>query len=200
MILIMLGKPTNVRSERRQAAARREILDAAWEVARERGVAQLTLTEVASRVGMRPPSLYSHFASKAAIYDAMFAEGWSQLLALVREAEADLPEDPRAKLERVATLFFDFSVSDGARFTLMNQRTLKDFVPSPEAYAHSVAAFEQLRGVLATAGIDEQADVDLAVAILGGLANAQLANDPGGDRYRRLVPAAVAMYAAHVGT
>lgn len=189
----------DVRNARRRANSRREILDAAWEVARERGVAQLTLNEVATRVGMRPPSLYSHFASKAAIYDAMFAEGWGQLLALVQESERDLPDDARAKLERVATSFFDFSVADGARFTLMNQRTLKDFVPSPEAYAQSVAVYERLRGVLAAAGIADQEDVDLAVAILGGLANAQLANDPGGDRYRRLVPAAVAMYAAHVG-
>lgn len=195
----MLGQPIEIRVARRQETARREILDAAWEVARERGVAQLTLKEVASRVGMRPPSLYSHFASKAAIYDAMFAEGWSQLLALIREAERDLPDDARAKLDRVATLFFDFSVADGARFTLMNQRTLKDFVPSPESYAHSMTAYEQLHGVLASTGVTEQEDVDLAVAILGGLANAQLANDPGGDRYRRLVPAAVAMYAAHVG-
>ena len=53
-----------------------EILDAAWETARRDSLAGLTLREVAERVGMQPPSLYSHFASKNAIYDAMFEQAW----------------------------------------------------------------------------------------------------------------------------
>jgi AcrR family transcriptional regulator len=45
----------------------------AWQLARERGLSQLTLRDIAHQVGMRAPSLYSHFESKNAIYDAMFA-------------------------------------------------------------------------------------------------------------------------------
>jgi AcrR family transcriptional regulator len=40
---------------------RAEILAAAWELAGEVGLANLTLRDLARRVGMQAPSLYSHF-------------------------------------------------------------------------------------------------------------------------------------------
>ena len=92
----MLGKTTSTWITDRRATARRKILDAAWTVAREQGVAALTLREVADRVGIRAPSLYSHFDSKHAIYDAMFGESWQELLDVNRAAE--LPKSPRAAL------------------------------------------------------------------------------------------------------
>jgi AcrR family transcriptional regulator len=52
---------------------------------RAEGLAALTLRDVAAKVGMRPPSLYSYFPSKNAIYDAMFLQGG---LALLRRCEA----------------------------------------------------------------------------------------------------------------
>ena len=70
---------------------RQEILSAAWAVAREQGLAQLTLREVAERVGMRAPSLYTHFASKNAIYDAMFADAWTQYLRGARGGRQPSP-------------------------------------------------------------------------------------------------------------
>jgi hypothetical protein len=42
-------------------------------------------------------------------------------------------------------------------------------------------------------------DVDLFVAIVGGVVDAQLANDPGGDRWSRLLDRAVDMFADNVG-
>lgn len=63
----------------RQQRNRREmfdaILDAAQIILHERGVAALNLNDVAQRVGVRPPSLYKYFPSKAALYDALYAEG-----------------------------------------------------------------------------------------------------------------------------
>jgi AcrR family transcriptional regulator len=49
---------------------------AAWDAAHENSLAGLTLRDIATRVGMRQPSLYSHFASKNAIYDGMFEQAW----------------------------------------------------------------------------------------------------------------------------
>ena len=56
------------RAERREAT-RAEIIEAAWTLARENGLAGLALKDVAARIGMRPPSLYWYFDSKHAIYD-----------------------------------------------------------------------------------------------------------------------------------
>jgi AcrR family transcriptional regulator len=191
----MFGKPIRDRAAERRAATRREIVDAAWQIARERGLAQVTLRDVAQRVGMRAPSLYTHFESKNAIYDAMFAEAWTECLAVMSKAAAGLPSSPRAAMRLYARTFFDFSVSDLARHQLMNQRTIVGFEPSPEAYAPAVATLELVHTNLAAHGVTKQEDIDLYVAIVGGLIDAQLANDPGGDRWSRLLDRAIDMLA-----
>ena len=43
-----------------------------------------------------------------------------------------------------------------------------------------------------------QEDVDICVALIGGLIDAQLANDLGGDRWARLLDRAVDMFADNV--
>ncbi len=195
----MLETPNRDRAAERRSATRREILDAAWEVARDQGLAQITLRDVAQRVGMRAPSLYSHFDSKNAIYDAMFADAWTECLELAEAAEANPPRTARSALRLVARTFFEFSVSDLARHQLMNQRTIPGFEPSPEAYAPAVAVMAKLHELLARFEITDQQDVDLWVALLGGLIDAHLANDPGGDRWARLLDRAVEMYADNLG-
>ena len=195
----MLGTTSDDRISKRRAATRLEIVAAAWEVAREQGVAQLTLRQVATRVGMQAPSLYSHFDSKHAIYDAMFGQAWSAYLAACQEALPSLPPEPRARLRAIAHQFFDYSVADPAWFQLLNQRVVPGFEPSAEAYAPSLAVVELLRTELTGIGITDEGALDLWVSIVGGLVDSQLANDPGGTRYERLLDRAVEMYADHVG-
>jgi AcrR family transcriptional regulator len=195
----MLGAPNRDRTAERREATRREIVDGAWAVARERGLAQLTLAEVALRVGMRAPSLYSHFASKNAIYDAMFAQAWTDYLASTEALEPPAPSAPRSTMRRYARHFFEYAVSDLARHQLMNQRTVPGFEPTPEAYAPAVAALEVFRSRLGKVGVTRDEDLDLCVALIGGLVDAQLANDPGGDRWARLLDRAVDMFADNLG-
>jgi AcrR family transcriptional regulator len=159
----------------------------------------LTLREIAQRMGMRPPSLYTHFASKNAVIDAMFGQAWSEYLEKVRATSPTLPKDPRTRLQQIALTFFNFAVADAARFQLMNQRIMADFVPSPQSYAPAVEVLTLLAGNLADVGLPGQDERDLFVAIVGGLADAQLANDPGGGRWARLLPRAIDMYADAVG-
>jgi len=195
----MLGTSTRDRAAERRTATRREILDAAWEVGRDQGLAQITLRDVAHRVGMRAPSLYSHFESKNAIYDAMFADAWTECLAVMRTTADKTPSNARAAIRLYSRTFFDFAVSDLARHQLMNQRTIPGFEPTPEAYAPAVATLEGLHTHLAKYDVTRQEDVDLCIALVGGLIDAQLANDPGGDRYSRLLDRAVDMYADNLG-
>ena len=191
---MMLGKPSRNRQSERREATRREIVDAAWQAAREHGLAQITLRDVADRIGMQAPSLYSHMASKNAIYDAMFAQAWSECLELTNQAEVNCPVDRRGAIRHYARTYFDFATEDLVRNQLMNQRTIPGFEPSPQAYAPAVEALESLRVVMVKHGITAQEDIDLYVALLGGLADSQLANDPGGDRWSRLLDRAIDMY------
>jgi hypothetical protein len=129
----------------------------------------------------------------------MFADAWTQFL----EAEAaGAPVElvsARVLLRHSARTFFEFAVADLARHQLMNQRTIPGFEPSPEAYAPAVAVLDRFRAQLADFGITSEEDVDLAVAVIGGLADSQLANDPGGDRWGRLVDRAADMLADNLG-
>lgn len=195
----MLGTPTRDRRAERREAIRAEILTAAWEIAREKGLAALTLHDVASRIGMRAPSLYSYFDSKHAIYDAMFGQAWSGYLQVAEEAEPTLPRAPRARLKQSTHTFFDYAVADPARNQLMNQRTIPGFVPSAESYAPAVEVMNRARDELAGLGVRGDDKLDLLIALIGGLVHSQLANDPGGDRWARLLDQAVDMFADHVG-
>jgi len=193
----MSALPNRDRRAERREATRREILDAAWQIARQEGLSAVTLREVAGRIGMRSPSLYSHFDSKNAIYDAMFAEAWGELSDVFDTLPP--PAAGRRALLAVAEAFFDFAVADLARYQLMNQRTIPGFRPSEEAYAASTAVYERMRVRLAECGVRAQADLDLCTAIIGGFVDQQLANDPGGSRWRGQLPRLVDMYCDEVG-
>ncbi|HEV7188327.1 MAG TPA: TetR/AcrR family transcriptional regulator [Blastococcus sp.] len=193
---------TEVRRDRRaerHAATRREILDAAWELARERGLGGWSLRDVASAVGMRAPSLYGYFDSKNALYDALFAEGNAELLARAGRAHAELTARgaaPAEILRAAATLFFDFAVEDPARFQLLFLRTVPGFEPSEAAYSLARQTLSTLADVLAAGGAGSPEQVDLWTAMVTGLATQQASNDPGGNRWRRLLGPAADMFAA----
>ncbi len=58
------------------------IVTTAWDLARENGLAGMSLRDLARRLGMAPASLYSYVDSKHGFYDAMFAQAYRDLLAL----------------------------------------------------------------------------------------------------------------------
>jgi AcrR family transcriptional regulator len=183
------------RRAERHASTRAEILDAAWQLARERGLGGWSLRDVAEAVGMRAPSLYGYFPSKNAVFDAMFAAGYRDLLAGVDALEAERADASPVELFAVSgPRFFDFCVSDPARFQLLFLRTIPGFEPSAESYALALAVLDRLTAVLVAAGLGDPPPIDLWTALLTGLAAQQISNDPGGDRWRRLVEPATAMF------
>jgi len=194
-----LGSPNRDRQAERRAATRREIVDAAWAIAASTGLAGITLREIAVRVGMRPPSLYSHFDSKLAIYDAMFGDAWRTYEARDAANEHRLTGPARERLKRVAAHFFDFAVEVPTRYELMSQRTVPGFTPSTDSYEPAVRVLRRMTDLLVRLGVRDPAGTDLWVALVGGLVDAQLATDPGGTRWRRLLDRTVDMYADQMG-
>jgi AcrR family transcriptional regulator len=147
---------------------------------------------------MRAPSLYGHFDSKLTIIDAMFGQAWAEFDATAAGQEPNLPNDPRAALLAAATTWLDAMAADPERNALMNQRPVPGFTPSDESYAFAVQTIERLHRLLNRLGITDPDAADLWTALLAGLASQQNANDPGGQRWRRLLPRAVDMFLSEV--
>jgi AcrR family transcriptional regulator len=162
---------------------------------RATGLAGLSLRDLARRVGMQAPSLYSYFDSKNAIYDAMFAQGAQAFLDLQRGLEPS--GDPLEDLQAGARLFHGFCTEDPARYQLLFQRTIPGFEPTPETYAIAVEVLDLVRRRLATCGVTDPEALDLWTAMGSGLTDQQISNDPGGDRWTRLVDEAVEMFYDH---
>jgi AcrR family transcriptional regulator len=178
----VIGKAATARETRREERIA-EIIAAAWKLAHAHGIGGLSLHALAREVGIRQPSLYAYFDSKHALYDAMFADGNAQLLACLDATP--LPNDPRAAVKAFMRALIEFAVADTERCNLMFQRPIPGFEPSPAAYEYAERVMARTVTVLGAAGVTEQGDVDCFVAMAAGLIDAQVSNDPGGDRWTR---------------
>ena len=170
------------RRKRREAKIA-HIVEAAWSLVQRDGLGAISLRDLAAAVGLRQPSLYVYFGSKNALYDAMFADGNRQLLETLDSI--DLPVDPQAALKAYLGAFADFAVADPARNSLLFRRVIPGFEPSVESYAVAQEALGRVVSVMNAAGVTDRDDIDCLVAMTAGLIEAQLSNEPGGDRWLR---------------
>jgi AcrR family transcriptional regulator len=190
----MSGKPEYNRTTLRRQASVDEIVAEAWELSRANGLGSFSMRELGDRVGMRAQSLYSYFASKMEIFDAMFLQGNEQLLETMRKALDGMEDgdDPLASGATIVDTFVRFCTSDPIRYQLLFQRTIPDFVPSEQSYAVAQEAYDLSVGPLRAMGLDGS-QLDLCTAVMAGLVAQQISNDPGGDRWVRLTQRATTM-------
>ena len=147
---------------------------------------------------MSAPSLYRRFDSKMAIYGAMFAQGAQAYLecAKARERTGQALEDLQAGMRD----FVQFCTEDPVRYQLLFQRTIPGFEPTPETYTDLRRGLQLVRDHLTELGLTDPKALDLLTAIGNGLADQQISNDPGGDRWSRLVDEAMEMLFTHMTT
>lgn len=172
------------RRQLRHNESRLSIIKTAWQLAERDGLNGFSLGDLARAMEMRPQSLYTYFESKQALYDAMYRHGFEELLRLWR------PLKPEPSLESFLTdvveRFIDFAAERPSRYQLLFQRTVPGFSPSEASYAVALEGLGLMRSWLRQAGISQERHLDLWRALLLGLAGEQLANDPGGRRWRAL--------------
>jgi AcrR family transcriptional regulator len=194
------------RRSRRRGETIQEILRVAIEVMAADGVAALSLSEVARRIGIQPPSLYKYFPSRLAVYDALFADGSRRVLAEFRAgAAAADPGLPAlfAGLERFAAFILDQQVLG----QLLFWRPVPGFVPSPEAFEPAQELATEVRTRLTVAAALGQIHPDAAseegqallTVLVGGVLSQQAANEPGAGlatgRFARLLPRVLQIFA-----
>jgi AcrR family transcriptional regulator len=187
--------PTVDWRESRRQSARAAIVDSAWAAVREDGLAALSLRDLARRAGITTPTVYAYFDSKNAIYDAMFRHAAEEFAACIA-APYDADE-PRALLLAGLRRFVDFCTGDIPRYQLLFQRMIPGFEPSAASFAPAERALAVVREQLAANGLAEAERLDLWTALTVGLVSQQISNEPGGDRWIRLIDDAVAMFLAY---
>ena len=146
------------------------MLAEAWALAHERGVLSLTLEQL----------------------DALYGDAQRQL----RERGDRLPptDEPREALRQWLHTYARYSAEDPVRWQLLTLRIVRDFEPSPESYAIALANLEYTRSLMHGVGITEPAHLDLLTGIFSGIVHQQLANEPGGNRWLRLIDEALDMF------
>jgi AcrR family transcriptional regulator len=212
-----MAEPATIpdRRQRRRQESIEEIIDVALDVMAEQGVAGLSLGEVARRLGMRPPSLYVYFASKNALYDAAFARGAREVLALIDDATPrvlDAARDLETALLEIGTTFIRWAVEHPVYSQLLFWRPVPGFTPSPEAYEPAVGLMELSRATFEE--LQERGWVrrDLSAAeilrdwtvVTAGITSQQLSNAPdaGFERgqFTAALPNVVAMFVNQYST
>src|SRR6478735_4298610 len=119
------------RRARRHRETIDEILAIADDVMTEEGVNGLTLSEVARRLGVKPPSIYKYFDSLMAIYDAFFERGQRANLEVMRAAMAGAKPGIDA-LAAGLEASCRWCVAHPATAQLLFWRPVPNFEPKPE--------------------------------------------------------------------
>jgi AcrR family transcriptional regulator len=181
------------------------ILEASRAVMRERGVAALSLREVARRVRLQAPSLYAYFPSKLALYQGLFLEAVRRF-GTYKERSARRTGSFWDHLETSFTTYMQFAQEQPDLHQLAFERPVPGFSPSEESMAESAATLSGLTDTLEQA-IQEGAirphvsltqARDLIIAMSHGLTSQHMANEPdlpiGSGRYGSLIPAALELF------
>jgi AcrR family transcriptional regulator len=101
-----------------RAERERQILDAALAVFGDRGYQNTSMDQVAERVGVTKPVLYTHFGSKHGLLLACIARARAELLEVTSTAAASA-STPEEMLRRGTLAFFDYLESQAPAWTVL---------------------------------------------------------------------------------
>jgi AcrR family transcriptional regulator len=151
----------------------------------EEGVNGLSLSEVARRLGIQPPSLYKYFPSLMAVYDALYGRATQALLDAVRVAMADATPGLDA-VRRGLDACGRWTIGNRALSQLSMWRPVPSFTPSAESFRPSEEMVELIHGGLRDAvvagelgpegGSDEA--LYLVSTMITGVLTQAMANEP----------------------
>ena len=191
----MVGESSSHRVDRRRRRhvdTRDLIVAEAIDIITTLGVGGLSLGEIARRIGVRTPSIYTYVDSKADLYDELFRRGWQECLDVVvahleRLGPVTPESDPLERLHVLAEAMVRWSLDNPGLGQLMFFRPVPAWQPGEAAFAPSVRLGEILleearqyamHGLLAPGG-DPEVLLDHLTSAGAGVIARQLADEPG---------------------
>ena len=114
----MAGMTVAERRQRDRARRRQAIITAARQMAEAEGWDAVTIRRLADRIEYSQPVLYSHFAGKGDIIDAVAVEGFADLRLILHNAR-EAAGSPEAALRELAGAYVGFALQHPALYDAM---------------------------------------------------------------------------------
>ncbi|MGE5451595.1 MAG: TetR/AcrR family transcriptional regulator [Acidobacteriota bacterium] len=155
---------------------RQALLDATLALAAETGLEQVSLREVARRVGVSSGAPFRHFADRRALMTALAEEATRQLRIRVEMDQQAAPSDGIAALKVLGRSFLTWALAHPTQFRLVSSRHLFDFDSSASLAQHftavrtitvSLVARAQAQGQLPATVPSEQLGMALRASAYG---------------------------------
>lgn len=133
----MTGSDSSKTDSYHHGHLRQALLEAALELASERGVGGFSMREVSRRAGVSHNAPYHHFADKGKMVEELAAESFRALTSFLHEAEAK-PDRPEQKLVALCVAYVRFAIENSARFRFMFQPEMRQ--KTPFSYPYGLAS------------------------------------------------------------
>jgi AcrR family transcriptional regulator len=141
---------------------RNDLITAAEQLLVQKGVAALSLREVAKAAGVSHAAPYRHFQDKTALVEALAIEGFVQLRTGCEKACREYPEDPTRQLGEAGMAYLLYAIEKPAIVHLMFGGVLSLNACGVELKQAADAAFASLVQIVGNgqeAGLYQKSDV-----------------------------------------
>lgn len=98
---------------------RQSLIDAAIALIQEGEISQVSLREVARRVGVSHNAPYRHFADKEALLSAVAEQGFQGLRAATEQALTGMPPNAGPRLSAIGQAYVQFALQNPAHYRVM---------------------------------------------------------------------------------
>jgi AcrR family transcriptional regulator len=118
------------------------LLQAASTLLASEGAGALTVRRIATEAGMSTMNVYSRFGGKDGVVEHLFLRGF----ALLADAMHEVPEtdDPMLDLSICGAAYRRFALDHVTLYSVMFERVVADYVPTPEAQAAAMGTLHLL--------------------------------------------------------
>lgn len=103
---------------RQKEETRKNILDAAYSIAKEEGWQGLSMRKIADRIEYTAPIIYEYFSNKEAILSELTGRGFNMLSKELEKAKAK-SENPEEQLEAMWMAYWEFAFTDTEMYQVM---------------------------------------------------------------------------------
>ncbi len=112
----------------RASDRRQQILAAAQDLFIERGFEQVTMGDIAARLGTSRPTIYTYFATTSAILGALFESGLERLWARLEPVVAAAQSEPTLTADQsVISIAFDVLIDEPGFLAVLHSGGAPDF-------------------------------------------------------------------------